>query len=283
MSGTGEFLKKTSQELTDGERGGAIAPLSMSKKIRKKAHLLVNITLLISFLFSFYAIYDIYQIKQSSYTVVRNFLNTDDIVNQVEKILLKSLSLEEIKEKEIKPEDEVIKDIAEKSIKLPDLSSIPNQIPQINVPPAQIQQTQPIPEPIMSKYDFFVKKAKEFESVGNYRYAIFFYLRAFAEKQSDYNLKYKIATLYHQIGQDELAMESAKDALNIKPDYLPAIEFLMEIYNKSGKKPVGFIEILERAKNSYPNNKDIKYTLAKIYKENGDYKAYEEIISSIKE
>lgn len=36
MSGTGEFLKKTSQELTDGERGGAIAPLSMSKKIRKK-------------------------------------------------------------------------------------------------------------------------------------------------------------------------------------------------------------------------------------------------------
>lgn len=281
MSKTKDFLKKTSE--LEVNRDYIVYPININKKKDKLKF--VKIAVLVAYLFSLYALYDIYQMKSNSYTIVRNFLDVDGLVSEVEKTVTKLLNTEKIAQEQVKSEEEIVKEVADKSIKLPDLNSISNNIPQNNNinTVTQMPLPQGIPELTMSRYDFFVKKAREFELLGNYRYAIFFYLRAFAEKQSDYTLKYKIATLYRQIGQDELAMESAKDAIKIKPDYLQAIELLVDIYNKTGKKTSGLIEILEKAKNIYPNNKDIKYALAKLYKENGDNKAYEEIMASIKE
>lgn len=283
MSKTKDFLEKTSELEVD--RDYTIYPINIKKKEEKNKLKFVKIVILVAYLFSLYALYDIYQMKSNSYIIVRDFLDVDGLVFEVEKSITKLLNTEKIAQEQVKSEEEIVKEVADKSIKLPDLNNISNNTPQNNniTTTAQMPLPQGIPELTMSKYDFFIKKGREFESLGNYRYAIFFYLRAFAEKQSDYALKYKIATLYRQIGQDELAMESAKDAINIKPDYLQAIELLVDIYNKTGKKTSGLIEILEKAKNIYPNNKDIKYALAKLYKENGDNKAYEEIMASIKE
>lgn len=277
MGQTADFLKKTAQELNDLERDLKVHPLSSLKGPKRKRHYFIITTLIIAYSFIIYAVYDLYSMKKNSYKVVENFLNVNLVLSDLEKSILSSVDVQYTREREIKSEEDFLNQIAEKSLKLPDLSTIPK-----NIPPISIQSS--IPESnnlVLSKYDFFIKKAREYESTGNYKYAIFFYLRAFAEKQSDYNLKYKIATLYYQIGQDDLAMESAKDALNIKSDFLPAIEFLINIYSKTGKRPSGFMEILERAKNTYPDNKDILYSLAKLYKENGNYKAYEEIIGTL--
>lgn len=281
MSQTGEFLKRAAQELTDIEREGRVHPLSVIKRKNreKKRQFFINFTLTLAYLFIIYAVYDLYRMKTNSYIILENFLNVEEVVRIAEKVLSQSASLEYVRQRDTRSEEEIIEDIAQKSIKLPDLKNITNDIPPINLSSQQI----PVPEVILSKYDFFVKKGREYESAGNYRYAIFFYLRAFAEKQTDYTLKYKVASLYHQIGQEELALESAKEALSIKPDYLPALEFLIDVYSKTGKKPAGFIEVLERAKFYHQNNRDIKYTLAKLYKENGNYKAYEEIMASLKE
>ncbi|MCX7738991.1 MAG: tetratricopeptide repeat protein [Hydrogenothermaceae bacterium] len=283
MSQTGEFLKRTAKELADIEREGRVHPLSVMKRKNreKKKHFFIKFTLIVAYLFIIYAGYDLYNMKTDSYRILENFLNVEEVVKSVEKVLSQSVSLEDVRQRHIKSEEEIIEDIAKKSIKLPDLKNITSNIPPINLSFSSQQIS--VPEVILSRYDFFVKKGREYESAGNYRYAIFFYLRAFAEKQTDYTLKYKVASLYHQIGQEELALESAKEALSIKPDYLPALEFLIDVYSKTGKKPAGFIEILERARSYHQNNKDIKYTLAKLYKENGDYKAYEEIMASLKE
>lgn len=281
MSQTGEFLKRAAQELTDIEREGRVHPLSVIKRKNreKKRQFFIKFTLTLAYLFIIYAVYDLYRMKTNSYIILENFLNVEEVVRIVEKVLSQSASLEYVRQRDTRSEEEIIEDIAQKSIKLPDLKNITNDIPPINLSSQQI----PVPEVILSKYDFFVKKGREYESAGNYRYAIFFYLRAFAEKQTDYTLKYKVASLYYQLGQEELALESAKEALSIKPDYLPALEFLIDVYSKTGKKPAGFIEVLERAKFYHQNNRDIKYTLAKLYKENGNYKAYEEIMASLKE
>ncbi|MEJ5172668.1 MAG: hypothetical protein WHT47_03035 [Hydrogenothermaceae bacterium] len=266
MSQTGEFLKKTAQELSETERELTIHPLSALKPKRHKKHYFLIFTLIVAYSFIVYAIYDLYVMKQNSYTIIRNFLDTEIILAELEKKIAEAVNIEYIKEREIKSEEELLEEIAKKSLKLPDLNSLPK-----NIPPIQIETTkQNLPTqqtPILSKRDFFLKKAQEYESIGNYKYAIFFYLRAFAENQSDYTLKYKIATLYHNIGQEELAIESAKDALNIKPDFLPAIEFLIDIYSKTGKKPSGFKYMLERAKSYHPNNRDILYTLEKLQKD----------------
>ncbi|MEZ0323523.1 MAG: hypothetical protein ABWJ98_04340 [Hydrogenothermaceae bacterium] len=268
MSQTDEFLKKTAQNLNKTEKELTIHPFSTLKPKKGKKHHFLIFTLIIAYSFIIYAIYDLYTMKQNSYTILRNFLNTDEILAELEKKISQSVNIEYIKEKEIKSEEELLQEIAEKSLKLPDLNKLTKDIPPINIETNGIQNQSTQQMPILSKRDFFLKKAQEYESMGNYRYAIFFYLRAFVENQSDYNLKYKIATLYSQIGQYELAMESAKDALNIKPDFLPAIEFLIDLYSKTGKKPTGFIDILERAKSYYPNNKDIISTLEKVQKEN---------------
>lgn len=281
MSQTGEFLRKTAQELTDVEREATIHPLSAIKRQGKKRYFFIKFTILLSYLFLIYAAYDLYRMKVNSYKILENFLNVEEVIKELERTLIQTVSLEQLRDRDIKSEEELIKELAEKSLKLPELKTITQNIPPINIP--EVNQSTSAGDIILSKYDFFVKKGREYESSGNYRYAIFFYLRAFVEKQTDYTLKYKIANLYHQIGQDELALESAKDALSIKPDYLPAVEFLINVYTKTGKKPGGFIDILERAKTYHPNNREIKYTLAKLYKESGDYKAYEEIISSLKE
>lgn len=283
MSSTTELLKKVSKDSVEEDKQLIIHPLTRTRKAKRKRHILfVKIAILLTYTLIGFMVYDLFfREKESQKSYQRDFLDIDILVVDVEKVVSRFLVLDIVQQIDIKSEEELIKEIESKSISLPDLKSIPKNIPPVNI--SSNQQPQTFPETILSRYDFFIRRAKEYEAVGNYKYAIFFYLRAFAEKQSDYNTKYKIATLYHQIGQEELAIESAREALSIKSDFLPAVELLINIFNKTGKKPSDFIDILERARIYHPNNKEIKYTLAKLYKEQGDTKAYEDILSSLKE
>lgn len=287
MANTGEFLKKIRREQPEKDRIYIVHPVGRIKN--KNNHtLFIKITLFITYILLGFLIYDLFKMHEKFTSSEKrsqkeDFLKVEEVIYEVEKLVYKMVKIEELTEKEIKSEEFIIKDLADKSIKLPDINKLPSplNLPQINN--QSVSQQYNSSDFIMSRYDFFIKKAKEYEALGNYKYAIFFYLRAFAERQSDYNTKYKIATLYHQIGQEELAIESAREALTIKADFLPSVELLLNIYNKTGKKPADFIDLLERARVYYPNNKEIKYTLAKLYKEQGDNKAYEEIISSLRE
>lgn len=283
MGSTTELLKKVAKDGADEDRQLIIHPMARTRIVSRKKHIMfVKIAILVTYTLIGFMIYDLFfreKVQQNSY--VEDFVDIDSVVADVDRIVSKSVVLEIVNKLDIKSEEELIKEIESKSINLPDINTITRNIPPVNIQTGQQQQT--YPEPILSRYDFFLKRAKEYEAIGNYRYAIFFYLRAFAERQSDYNTKYKVATLYHQIGQEELAVESAREALSIKSDFLPAVELLINIFNKTGKKPYDFIDILERARSYHPNNREIKHTLARLYKEQGDVRAYEEIISSLKE
>lgn len=283
MGSTTELLKKVTRDDTDEDRQLIIHPMARTRIVSRKKHILfVKIAILVTYTLIGFMVYDLFfreKAQQSSY--VEDFVDTDSVVAEVDRVVSRSVVLEIVNRLDIKSEEELIKEIESKSLSLPDINTITRNIPPVSIQTGQQQLTSP--EPILSRYDFFLKRAKEYEAIGNYRYAIFFYLRAFAERQSDYNTKYKVATLYHQIGQEELAVESAREALSIKSDFLPAVELLISIYNKTGKKPYDFIDILERARSYHPNNREIRYTLARLYKEQGDIRAYEEIISSLKE
>lgn len=247
MGSTTELLKKVAKDGADEDKHLIVHPMTKTKTVSRKKHIIfIKIVILLSYTLIGFFVYDLFFRERPQQSLqVENFVDVDSVVADVDRIVSKSVSVQFISKLDIKSEE--------------------------------------VSEPILSRYDFFLKRAKEYEAIGNYRYAIFFYLRAFAERQSDYNTKYKIATLYHQIGQEELAVESAREVLSIKPDFLPAVELLINIFNKTGKKPSEFIDILEKAKSYHPNNKEIKYTLAKLYKEQGYLKAYEDIISSLKE
>ena len=185
---------------------------------------------------------------------------------------------------EIKTDEELIKSIQEQSLNLPPINQVvkqPINLPPINLPQTQTQEAKNLVQtPIVSRYDFFKNKAVEYENVGNYRYAIFFYLRAFAENQSDYELKYKVATLYYKLGQMPLAIQSAKDALSIREDYMPAVEFLVSLYN-SGYEIDGLESILKKALEKYPNDKNIILTLAKIYQKNNNTTEYQRLMERL--
>lgn len=283
MGSTTELLKKVTRDDTDEDRQLIIHPMARTRIVSRKKHILfVKIAILVTYTLIGFMVCDLFfreKAQQSLY--VRDFVDTDSVVAEVDRVVSKSVVLEIVNRLDIKSEEELIKEIESKSLSLPDINTINRNIPPVSIQTGQQQPTSP--EPILSRYDFFLRRAKEYEAIGNYRYAIFFYLRAFAERQSDYNTKYKVATLYHQMGQEELAVESAREALSIKSDFLPAVELLISIYNKTGKKPYDFIDILERARSYHPNNREIRYTLARLYKEQGDVRAYEEIISSLKE
>ncbi|WP_297887023.1 hypothetical protein [Sulfurihydrogenibium sp.] len=251
------------------------------KRKRKFSALKVGImSILISYTIIGYLFYDYYKNqrkKENFINVYQEYINIDEVVKKVEETLKTSLSLDI---KEVKNEEELINEIAEKSINLPDLKQTIDKtlnLPPPTVPQPTTNQTQ-LP---MSRYEYFLQKAKEYESVGNYKYAIFFYLRAFVENQSDFETKFKVAQLYYKIGQIPLAVESTKDSLKIKSDYLPALQLLADIYLKSGYKDSQIKSYLEQAVNKYPNEKNLILALAKIYKEENNIDAYNKLMSKL--
>ena len=255
------------------------------KKVKKLSPIKIGIvSVIVSYIAIGYLFYDYYKNKENSnptLNVVEEYLKIDDVLKAVENSLRSNLTLDI---KEVRTEEEIIQDLAQKSINLPDLKQTIDKT--LNLPPPQTQPSQnpPAPQPLqlpLSRYDYFIQKAREYESMGNYKYAIFFYLRAFAENQKDYETKYKIAQLYYSLGQIQLAVESAKDSLSIKPDYLPALQFLSEIYLKTGYKHQQLKTFLEQNINKYPNEKTLLYALAKIYKEENNLEGYNQIMSKI--
>jgi tetratricopeptide (TPR) repeat protein len=247
------------------------------KKGKKISAIKVGIiTILFSYLLIGYLFYDYYKEKKTEPMIgaKQEYLKVDEVIKKVEESLKSSLSLDI---DEVKNEEELIKNIADKSINLPDLKQTIDKT--LNLPPPSLPQptTNQIQMP-MSRYEYFLQKAKEYESMGNYRYAIFFYLRAFVENQSDYETKFKVAQLYYNLGQIPLAVESAKDSLKIKNDYLPALEFLAEIYLKSGYKDQQLKTYLEQGINKYQSNKTLISALAKIYKDENNIDAYNQIM-----
>lgn len=253
------------------------------KKVKKLSPIKIGIvSVIVSYIAIGYLFYDYYKNKENSnptLNVVEEYLKIDDVVRAVENSLRSNLTLDI---KEVRTEEEIIQDLAQKSINLPDLKQTIDKT--LNLPPPQPSQNPPAPQPLqlpLSRYDYFIQKAREYESMGNYKYAIFFYLRAFAENQKDYETKYKIAQLYYSLGQIQLAAESAKDSLSIKPDYLPALQFLSEIYLKTGYRHQQLKTFLEQNINKYPNEKTLLYALAKIYKEENNLEGYNQIMSKI--
>lgn len=255
------------------------------KKVKRISPIKIAVvSVIVSYIAIGYLFYDYYKSKEnlnSSLNIVEEYLKVEEVVKAVENSLKSNLTLDT---KEVKTEEEIIQDLAQKSINLPDLKQTIDKT--LNLPPPSLPQTQSSPAPQtlqipLSRYDYFLQKAREYESIGNYKYAIFFYLRAFAENQKDYDSKYKVAQLYYKLGQIQLAVESAVDSLNIKPDYLPSLHFLSEVYLKTGYKHSQLKTFLEQNINKYPNEKTLLYALAKIYKEENNLEGYNQVISKI--
>ncbi|HBT99264.1 MAG TPA: hypothetical protein DEA57_07335 [Sulfurihydrogenibium sp.] len=279
---TDEFLKKASKEIEETEKKD-INPLVGIVKEEKKSikFKIIVILVILSYIVIGYLFYDYLKNRKSEIKIVEDFINSDVLINELNE-KLKNIDI--AINNEIKTDEELIKSIQEQSLNLPPINQVvkqPINLPPINLPQPQTQEAKnSVQTPITSKYDFFKNKAIEYENVGNYRYAIFFYLRAFAENQSDYELKYKIATLYYKLGQIPLAIQSAKDALLIKEDYMPAIEFLISLYN-SGYEIDGLENILKKALEKYPNDKNIILTLAKIYQKNNNTTEYQKLMEKL--
>ena len=279
---TDEFLKKASKEIEETEKKD-INPLVGIVKEEKKSikFKIIVILVILSYMVIGYLFYDYLKNRKSEIKIVEDFINSDVLINELNE-KLKNIDI--AINNEIKTDEELIKSIQEQSLNLPPINQVvkqPINLPPINLPQPQTQEAKnSVQTPITSKYDFFKNKAIEYENVGNYRYAIFFYLRAFAENQSDYELKYKIATLYYKLGQIPLAIQSAKDALSIKEDYMPAIEFLISLYN-SGYEIDGLENILKKALEKYPNDKNIILTLAKIYQKNNNTTEYQKLMEKL--
>ncbi|ACD66945.1 TPR repeat-containing protein [Sulfurihydrogenibium sp. YO3AOP1] len=279
---TDEFLKKASKEIEETEKKD-INPLVGIVKEEKKSikFKIIVILVILSYIVIGYLFYDYLKNRKSEIKIVEDFINSDVLINELNE-KLKNIDI--AINNEIKTDEELIKSIQEQSLNLPPINQVvkqPINLPPINLPQPQTQEAKnSVQTPITSKYDFFKNKAIEYENVGNYRYAIFFYLRAFAENQSDYELKYKIATLYYKLGQIPLAIQSAKDALLIKEDYMPAIEFLISLYN-SGYEIDGLENILKKALEKYPNDRNIILALAKIYQKNNNTTEYQKLMEKL--
>ncbi|WP_299239515.1 hypothetical protein [Sulfurihydrogenibium sp.] len=279
---TDEFLKKASEEIEETEKKD-INPLVGIVKEEKKSikFKIIVILVILSYIVIGYLFYDYLKNRKSEIKIVEDFINSDVLINELsEKLKNVDLAINN----EIKTDEELIKSIQEQSLNLPPINQVvkqPINLPPINLPQPQTQEVKnSVQTPIASRYDFFKNKAVEYENIGNYRYAIFFYLRAFAENQSDYKLKYKVATLYYKLGQIPLAIQSAKDALSIKEDYMPAIEFLISLYN-SGYEIDGLENILKKALEKYPNDKNIILALAKIYQKNNNTTEYQKLMEKL--
>jgi tetratricopeptide (TPR) repeat protein len=280
---TDEFLKKASEEIEETEKKD-INPLVGIVKEEKKSSIklkIIVILVILSYVAIGYLFYDYLKNRRSEIRIVEEFINSDVLLSELnEKLKNVDITINN----EIKADEELMKSIQEQSLNLPPINQVVKQsinLPPINLPQPQTQEVKnSVQTPITSRYDFFKNKAVEYENIGNYRYAIFFYLRAFAENQSDYELKYKVATLYYKLGQITLAIQSAKDALSIKEDYTPAIEFLISLYN-SGYEIDGLENILKKALEKYPNDKNIILALAKIYQKNNNTTEYQKLMEKL--
>ena len=271
---TDEFLKKASKEIEETEKKDINPLVGIVKKEKKSIKFkIIVILVILSYIIIGYLFYDYLKNRKSEIKIVEDFINSDVLINELNE-KLKDIDI--AINSEIKTDEELIKSIQEQSLNLPPINQVvkqPINLPPINLPQPQTQEAKNLVQTLIaSKYDFFKNKAVEYENIGNYRYAIFFYLRAFAENQSDYELKYKIATLYYKLGQIPLAIQSVKDALSIKEDYTPAIEFLISL---CGYEVDGLENILKKALEKYPNDKNIILTLAKIYQKNNNTTEYQ--------
>jgi len=279
---TDEFLKKASKEIEETEKKDINPLVGIVKEEKKSIKFRIIIILVIfSYIVIGYLFYDYLKNRKSEIKIIEDFINSDVLLNELNE-KLKNIDIDI--NNEIKTDEELIKSIQEQSLNLPPINQVvkqPINLPPINLPQPQTQEAKnSVQTPITSKYDFFKNKAIEYENVGNYRYAIFFYLRAFAENQSDYELKYKVATLYYKLGQIPLAIQSAKDALSIKEDYMPVIEFLISLYN-SDYEINGLENILKKALEKYPNDRNIILTLAKIYQKNNNATEYQKLMEKL--
>ncbi|WP_299226042.1 hypothetical protein [Sulfurihydrogenibium sp.] len=279
---TDEFLKKASEEIEETEKKDINPLVGIIKEEKKSIKFkIIVILVILSYIVIGYLFYDYLKNRKPEIKIVEDFINSDVLLSELnEKLKNVDIAINN----EIKTDEELIKSIQEQSLNLPPINQVAKQpinLPPINLPQPQTQEAKnSVQTPITSKYDFFKNKAIEYENVGNYRYAIFFYLRAFAENQSDYELKYKVATLYYKLGQIPLAIQSAKDALLIKEDYMPAIEFLISLYN-SGYEIDGLENILKKALEKYPNDRNIILALAKIYQKNNNTTEYQKLMEKL--
>jgi len=279
---TDEFLKKASKEIEETEKKDINPLVGIVKKEKKSIKFkIIVILIILSYIVIGYLFYDYLKNRKSEIKIIEDFIKSDVLISELSE-KLKNVNL--VINNEIKTDKELIKSIQEQSLNLLPINRVvkqPINLTPINLPQPQTQEVKILDQtPIASRYDFFKNKAIEYENVGNYRYAIFFYLRAFAENQSDYEFKYNIATLYYKFGQIPLDIQSAKDALSIKEDYMPAIEFLISLYN-SGYQIDGLSNILKKALEKYINDRNIILALAKIYQKNNNTTEYQKLMEKL--
>ncbi|WP_457643111.1 tetratricopeptide repeat protein [Persephonella sp.] len=124
------------------------------------------------------------------------------------------------------------------------------------------------PEQKVSRYRYYLIKAKESEIKGNYLDAVSFYKKAWSASKKDPDVLYRIALLYYKTKQYRKAEIYAKQLAKIKKNDPKVMLLLAKSYEKTGKTKKAKL-ILEEAYFLYPENKEILENLGKLYeKEN---------------
>ncbi|NPA16991.1 tetratricopeptide repeat protein [Persephonella sp.] len=124
------------------------------------------------------------------------------------------------------------------------------------------------PEKKVSRYNYYLLKAREAELKGKYIDAISFYKKAWNTSKKDPEILYRIALLHYKIGYYKGAEKYAKQLLKINKKHQKALLLLAKAYEKRGNLKKAKL-ILEEAYFLYPENKDILENLGRLYeKEN---------------
>ncbi|SNZ11698.1 Tetratricopeptide repeat-containing protein [Persephonella hydrogeniphila] len=245
MSKTGKFLREK-EEFTEQEQAD-IHPFSQVKPKKRKKYLIVALAISTLTIYAFIG-YLFFKDFSKEKTVPQE-KKTEPVVEKVE-------HKKEIKKIPIK----------EFSLDLSDLKKdIRSSLLSEEIPPVSFYKKS---ENKLSKYNYYILKAKKAEINGRYIDAISFYKKAWSINKKDPEILYRIALLHFKIGYYKGTEKYLKRYLKIKKKDAKALLLLGKSYEKMGNNKKAKL-ILEEAYFLYPENKDILENLGKLYeKEN---------------
>jgi len=120
----------------------------------------------------------------------------------------------------------------------------------------------------VSRYRYYLLKAREAEIKGNYMDAISFYKKAWDTSKRNPEILYRIALLHYKLGNLKGTEIYAKKLLEIDKKHIKSLILLAKAYEKMGNLKKAKL-ILEEAYFLYPENKDVLENLGRLYeKEN---------------
>lgn len=241
MSKTGKFLKEK-EEFAEQEQAD-IHPFSQVKPRKRKRYLITALV-----------------------------ISTLTVYTLIGYLLFRDMSKEKTVEKKAKQKETAQKietkknSVKEFSLELPELEkNVKLSLLSVDIPPVSYYKK---PENKLSKYNYYILKAKKAEINGKYIDAISFYKKAWKINRKDPEILYRIALLHFKIGYYKGTEKYLKSYLRIKKKDAKALLLLAKSYEKMGNSKKAKV-VLEEAYFLYPENKDILENLGKLYeKEN---------------